>query len=78
VAFLYPYLADRATWPYAADIAHFESWPARQPALLLAGHRLAQPEYLALWRRLPADPADAEVRRNMAVTQPLLWLPRDR
>ena len=24
--------------------------------------------------RLPADPADEEVRRNQAVTQPVLWL----
>jgi hypothetical protein len=35
---------------------------------------VGKPEYLKLWRQLPADPADAEVRRNMAVTQPLLWL----
>ena len=78
VAFLYPYLADRGAWPYAADLAHFENWPVRQPALLLAGHRLGRPEYRELWSRLDADPADAEVRRNMAVTQPLLWLPRKR
>ena len=77
-AFLYPYLADRAAWPFRADIAHFEDWPARQPVLLLAGHRLGRPDYLNLWRRLPADPTDAEVRRNMAVTQPLLWLTRGR
>jgi len=77
-AFLFPYLADRTKWPFAADLAHFEAWPARQPVLLLAGHRLGRPDYLARWRQLPADPADAEVRRNMAVTQPLLWVPRDR
>ncbi|HWL16236.1 MAG TPA: alginate lyase family protein, partial [Opitutus sp.] len=74
VAFLAPYLADRERWPFAPDIAHFEAWPIRQPALLLAGYRLGRPDYLALWRRLPADSTDAEVRRNMAVTQPLLWL----
>ncbi|HTL69139.1 MAG TPA: alginate lyase family protein [Lacunisphaera sp.] len=74
VAFLYPYLADRTAWPFAPDIAHFEGWPVRQPALLLAGLRLNRPDYLALWRRLPADSDDVEVRRNMAVTQPLLWL----
>jgi hypothetical protein len=74
VAFLYPYLADRGAWPFAADIAHFDGWPVRSPALLLAGQRLGRPEYLELWRRLPADPADQEVRRNLAVTQPLLWL----
>lgn len=76
VAFLHPYLADRGAWPYPADVMHFESWPVRQPALLLAGHRLAKPEYLELWQRLDADPTDAEIRRNMAVTQPVLWLPR--
>jgi len=74
VSFLFPYLADRAVWPFAGDVAHFEAWPVRQPALLFAGYRLASPEYLELWRRLPADPVNAEVRRNMAVTQPLLWL----
>jgi len=74
VAFLAPYLADRDAWPYAKDIAHFEGWPVRSPVLLLGGFRLGRPDYLALWRRLPADPADEEVRRNQAVTQPLLWL----
>ena len=74
VAFLSPYLADRGAWPFAADVAHFDGWPVRQPALLLAGLRLGRPEYLELWRRLPADSADLEVRRNLAVTQPLLWL----
>ena len=75
-AFLYPYLADRSAWPYAADIAHFEAWPARQPSLLLAGYRLGRSDYVGLWRRLPPDPEDLEVRRNMAVTQPLLWVQR--
>jgi Alginate lyase len=76
VAFLYPYLRDRTAWPYASDVAHFEDWPVRQVSLLLAGHRLGRPDYVALWRRLEADPTAAEVRRNLAVTQPLLWLDR--
>ena len=74
VDFLLPYLADRSGWPYARDVAHFESWPARQPMLLLAAHRLGRPDCLALWRRLEPDPQDPEVRRNIAVTQPLLWV----
>jgi beta-galactosidase len=74
VAFLAPYLADRDAWPYAKDIAHFDGWPARSPTLLLGGFRLRRPDYLAVWRRLPADPTDEEVRRNQAMTQPILWL----
>jgi hypothetical protein len=29
-----------------------------------------------LWKTLEADPQDAEVRRNIAITQPVLWLSR--
>jgi hypothetical protein len=74
VAFLFPYLADRGAWPFATDITHFDGWNVRQPALLFAGYHLGRSDYLALWRQLPADPTDLEVRRNLAVTQPLLWL----
>jgi len=35
---------------------------------------LSEPRYLDLWKRLPSDPTDPEVRRNIAITQPLLWL----
>ncbi len=27
-----------------------------------------------IWRKLPADPAEAEVQRKIAITQPLLWI----
>ena len=47
--------------------------------LLADGRRLGyaefgDPKYFNLWKKLNADPADLEIRRNMAVTQPLLWL----
>ena len=73
--FLYPYLADKSKWPHAPDVQAWEAWPARQPSLLFAGLALGKPEYLDLWRKLPADPASLEVRRNIAITQPILWLP---
>ncbi len=75
MAFLYPFLEDKTKWPFAKDIQAWSEWPARQPALLFAGLALQEEKYLQLWRRLSADPADPEVRRNMGVTQPILWLP---
>ncbi len=72
--FLYPYLADKSTWPKKPDIASWEFWPARQPCLLFAGLAFAEQKYLGLWKKLPADPQDAEVRRNIAITQPVLWV----
>ena len=44
------------------------------PALLPAGAPLGRADYLKLWRTLDPDPTNLEVRRNMAVTQPILWL----
>jgi hypothetical protein len=31
-------------------------------------------KFFDLWKKLDADPTDLEIRRNMAVTQPLLWI----
>lgn len=74
MAYLYPFLADKSKWPLPPDVQAWEGWPTRQPGLLFAGLALGESQYLDLWRRLPADPADAEVRRNIAITQPILWL----
>jgi hypothetical protein len=72
--FLYPYLADKSKWPHPPDVQAWNAWPARQPGLLFAGLSLDEPKYLELWRELSPDPTDPEVRRNIAITQPLLWL----
>lgn len=77
VAWLRPFLADKASWPKPHDVQHWEGWPMRQPHLLFAGLAFRDPATLDLWTRLPADPTDPEVRRNVPITQPILWLPRN-
>ena len=74
IEFMFPYMADKARWPYKPDVMYFDQWPVRQPSLLFAGLALKRPEYLDLWRRLDADPAVDEVIRNFVVRQPLLWM----
>ena len=73
--FLFPYLADKPRWPYKPDVQAWDGWPVRQVALLFAGLALGKQEYLELWMKLPSDPSDTEVRRNIAITQPVLWIP---
>ncbi len=73
VEFLYPYLADKSSWPRQPDIQAWDGWPARQPSLLFAGLAFHDQKYLDLWRKL-SPPADAEVKRNVAITQPVLWV----
>ena len=73
-AYLYPFLADKSTWPLKPDVMAWEGWPARQSSLLFAGLAFNEPQYIVLWEKLPPDPANEEVQRNIAITQPVLWL----
>ena len=72
--FMYPFLADKSKWPRKPDVQAWDNWPARQPSLLFAGIAFDENKYLDLWKKLPADPTNEEVRRNIAITQPVLWL----
>jgi hypothetical protein len=77
VEFMYPYLADKNKWladGRPKDIQAWDGWPARQPLLLFAGLALGEQKYLDLWSRLSADTSNDEVRRNTAITQPVLWV----
>lgn len=77
VDFIYPYLADKNKWladGRGKDVMHWNDWLARQPCLIFAYAEFGDEKYLDLWRKLNPDPADLEIRRNIAITQPLLWL----
>lgn len=73
VAYLYPFIADKASWLKPPDVMYYDQWPMRQAALLFAGRALNRPEYSETWRRLPADSEVEEVIRNFFIRQPLLW-----
>ena len=76
VAFIFPYIQDKRSWPYAKDVLYWADWPVRQPSLLFAGLRYHEPEYLKLWESLEPDPTIAEIVRNLPVRHPLLWVSR--
>jgi hypothetical protein len=74
IAFLYPYMQDKAKWPYAADVMYFGEWPRRHPSLLFGGLALREPRYLDLWASLDPSPTTEEVIRNLPIRHPLLWI----
>jgi len=74
VAWHFPYMADRAMWPYRADTSHFEELPSRRASLLFSARAYQRPEYAALWKTLKPDPPSAAVLRTVPVHQPLLWV----
>lgn len=72
--FLYPYLEDKSKWPFRQDVEHFKAWPAAVSSLIFAGYALSEEKYIELWKKLEQDPIDDEVRRNIAIRQPVLWI----
>ncbi len=48
----------------------------RQPSLIFGALATGREDWLKLWERLPADPADEEIRRNFPIRQPVLWVLR--
>ncbi len=72
--YMAPFIRDKKTWPLKADVMYDSEWPMRQSSLLFAGLALGRADYLALWKKLPADSRVEEVIRNFFVRQPVLWV----
>ncbi len=74
LAFMYPFIRDKRTWPYARDVEYFDQWPIRHVSLVFGAEALHEDRYRQLWRRLPPLPAVREVIRNVPLRQPSLWM----
>jgi hypothetical protein len=74
LAFMVPFIRDKATWPHAKDVEYFDEWPMRHPALLFGGVALGETPYIDVWKTLKADSDVEEVVRNFFIRQPLLWV----
>jgi hypothetical protein len=74
VAFMFPFIKDKSSWPYKHDVEHFDDFPVRQTSLLFAGVAYGKADYITLWKTLNPDPTVPEVIRNFPVRQPLLWM----
>ncbi len=72
--FLMPYLEDKSKWFLLPDVEHFDAWPARASFMVFAGLHTGQTRYSELYMRLPTEATDSEVRRNLAIRQPILMI----
>ena len=72
--FMVPYIRDKKSWPHPPDVMYDQYWPMRQSSLLFAGISLGRPDYIELWKKLPADSPVEEVVRNFFIRQPVLWI----
>jgi len=74
IAFMVRYVRDKKSWPKSPDVEAFEGWPVRQPFILFAALAYQDQSLLDLWRRQALNINNEEVRRNVAITQPGLWV----
>jgi hypothetical protein len=74
MAYMAPYIRDKSKWPLPKDVMYDNEWPMRQSALLFAGLALDRPDYIEVWKKLPADSDVDEVIRNFFIRQPVLWV----
>jgi hypothetical protein len=73
--YMTPFMRDKNRWPLKPDVMYYQEWPMRQSSLLFAGLAFKRPDYLDLWKKLPADSQVEEVIRNFFIRQPVLWVP---
>jgi hypothetical protein len=74
VDYMAPFIVDKKSWPLKPDVMYDKEWPMRQASLLFAGIAYQRPDYLELWKKLPADSNVEEVIRNFFIRQPVLWV----
>ncbi|WP_143307608.1 alginate lyase family protein [Chitinophaga vietnamensis] len=74
IAWMYPFVKDKNSWPYPHDVMYWDNWPVAQPFLLFGAAAFNRQDYYQLWRRLDHDPQVTEVLRNLPVRNPLIWL----
>ena len=72
--YMFPYIRDKKSWPLKPDVMYDSEWPMRHGSLLFAGLALDRPDYLEVWKKLPADSKVEEVIRNFFIRQPVLWV----
>ena len=74
LAFMYPYIKDKSSWPYKKDVMYWDDWPVRQPSLLFGGIAYNEPKYISSWKTLNPAPTIEEIIRNFFIRQPILWV----
>jgi len=72
--FMSPFIRNKKTWSLPIDVMYDLYWPMRQNSLLFAGLAFGKPDYIELWKALPADSNVEEVTRNFFIRQPVLWI----
>lgn len=74
IMYLYPFVANKASWPLKPDVMYWHDWPVAQPFLVFGALAYQQNQWLDIWKKLDHEPQIEEVLRNLPIRNPLIWL----
>jgi hypothetical protein len=76
IEFMKPYVEDKNAWPFEPDVMYWDNWPVAHPSFLFGAIQFNRPDYFELWKRYNHFPEVFEVKRNLPVRNPLIWVSR--
>jgi hypothetical protein len=74
IDYLYPFVADKKSWPLPPDVMHWNEWPVAQPFLIFGADAFDRRNWFTTWEKLDHAPAGDEIIRNWPVRNPLIWM----
>lgn len=77
IDYLYPFINDKNSWPFAHDVMYWNDWPLAQPFLVMGAKAFNEQKWLDTWSKLNHSPQEAELIRNLPVRNPLIWFTND-
>lgn len=73
IAFMFPYVKDKAIWPYEPDVMYWDEWPVAHPFLVFGAEAFDKRAWFEVWKSLDHAPEGEEVVRNLPVRNPVIW-----
>ncbi len=72
--FIVPFMKDREGWPFTADVQYADEPDQRRAFLLFGALAFKNCDYFELAKTFDPDSEVYEIRRNMPIRSPLLWI----
>lgn len=74
IEFMFPFIVNKASWPYEKDVMYFDEWPVAPVSLLFGSKATNNAGWFDTWKKLEHFPTNEEVIRNTPIRNPLIWI----
>jgi hypothetical protein len=74
IEFMFPFIVNKASWPYAKDVMYWDEWPVAPISLLFGSKATNNSSWFNTWQKLEHFPTNEEVIRNTPIRNPLIWI----